>query len=162
MQVEQTVQVIGDEAQILLAMREGRSAALGFHQALADVGNVLAEREQRLTGDRLAHKVADQKPKQWVALDRGDRGGGPGLVDERFPASSRQRIDGALAGLARLLAGREIAQRCQALRLGVVLALTGPGEHASMPRHPQEVVSPGASAPDQAEYLVGKQCEIVS
>src|SRR4029079_1356665 len=114
------------EPQILLAVRQGLRTPFGLHQALADIGNVLAEGEERIAGDRLADEVADQEPKQRVALDRGDRDRRPGVLGQRLPAPLREGVDGAGARLARLRARRKVAVRGQALRLRVVLALTGP------------------------------------
>ena len=81
---------------------------------------------------------------------------------QRVEAAIGEGVDGALAGLPRLLARVEIAEPGEALGLDVVPALTGPVEHAAAPRHPQQVVRRSAVAPDQAEDLVGEERQLVA
>ena len=82
------------------------------------------------------------------------------ILAQRLESLLGERVDGALAGLARLLAGFEVAELREPLRLGVVLALAGPVEHPAALRHPQQVVRARAPAADEAEDLVGEEAEL--
>ena len=58
------------------------------------------------------------------------------------------------------LAGAEVAEQLEPLRLGVVLALGRGLVDAALPHHPHEVVRPGAAAADEHEHGVrgGREC----
>ena len=81
------------------------------------------------------------------------------VLAQRVESLVGERVDGALAGLAGLLAGVEVAEVREPLGLGVVLALAGPGEHPAALRHAQQVVRAGAVAADEAEDLDGEEAE---
>ena len=55
----------------------------------------------------------------------------------------------------------EVDQFREPLGLGVALALARPGEHAAALRQPQQLVRPGAVAPDEAEDLDREEAELV-
>ena len=81
---------------------------------------------------------------------------------QRLEALVAERVDRALARLARLLARLEVAEPGQPLGLDVVLALAGPVEQAVALGHPQEVVRAHALAADEAEDLVREEAELGS
>src|SRR5207248_548777 len=112
------------------------------------------------TGRRLADQVGYKQAEEQLALDRceKDRRARPG--SQRVEPLLGQRVDGALAGLARLLPGGEVAKPGEPLRLNVVLALTGPGEDPPALGHPQQVVRARAAAADETEDLIGEKRQL--
>ena len=68
-----------------------------------------------------------------------------------------QRVDGALARLARLLARLQVAELRQPLRLDVVLALARPVEDPAAPGHAQQVVRAGAARPTRPRISYEKR-----
>ena len=65
-------------------------------------------------------------------------------------------------GAARLLAGPQVAEPLEPLRLGVVLALGGGLVDASLPHHPHEVVRACAALADEDEDGVRGRGEVAS
>jgi hypothetical protein len=79
---------------------------------------------------------------------------------QRLKTPLGKGVHGALASFARLSARREVAKTGESLGLGVVLALTRPGEEPSTPCQAQQIVWPGTLASDEAENLVREQAEL--
>ena len=104
-------------------------------------------------------EVADQQAEQRLALQWCDGAACLRPLRQRLASLVGERVDGALARPAGLLAGRQVAELREALGLGVVLALSRPGEHPSALGHLQEVVGAGSLTADQAEDLAGGQAE---
>jgi hypothetical protein len=83
-----------------------------------DVSEVVAKRGHAPSRDVLADEVADQEAEQCVALDRHECDRRLGVFVERVESLLGERVDGAFAGLAGFLAGREVAELRDSLRLG--------------------------------------------
>src|SRR6059036_2016107 len=141
-------------------MRQLSGASLAVVETPREVGDVVAKRGDALACDLLADEVADQQAKEGLALQRREAHGRARVVAQRRETLVGERVHGAFTGLPGLLAGGEIAEPREPLRLGVVLALAGPGEHPAPLCEPQEVVGAGAGSPDEAENLVGEEAEL--
>ena len=104
-QLEEAAQEAGHEQQVLLAVRERPLRGARLFEARVDVGDVVAQGGHALAGDLLADEVADQQPEQRVALQRREGDGRARVFAERLESLVGERVDGALARLAGLLAG---------------------------------------------------------
>src|SRR5262249_45985130 len=124
------------------------------------VVDVVAQGCNPLSCRLLPHEVCDEEANQELALDRCElnRGLRPGA--KRLDPFRGQRVDGSLTRLPRLLPGLEVAELGEALRLDVVLALPGPGEHPAALRHAEQVVRTRATASDEPEDLVRKEGQV--
>ena len=146
-------------------LRWGRrlGARVGLVEPLAEVGDVVAERRRGSRGSPPRRRGRDQQAEERLALERREARPGCGAyVAQRLEPLVGERVDGPLAGLARLLARLEVAEPGEPLRLDVVLALAGPVEHPAAPRHAQQVVGAGARPADEAEDLVGEEGQLVA
>jgi hypothetical protein len=108
--------------------RGGRLAGV---EALVEVGEVLAQRREGLARDLLPHQVRDQQPQQRLRLQWRDRDRRGRPFAQRVAALIGERVDGARAGAARLLARLEIAQLREPFRLDGILALARPVQDAA-------------------------------
>ena len=111
-------------------------------------------------GDRFSDEVAEQEPEERVALERREAHRSLRVLAQSLEPLLRERVHRALAGLAGFASCLEVAELREPLWLDVVLALSGPVEHAPPSRHPQEVVRPRAAATDEAEDLVREEAEL--
>jgi hypothetical protein len=134
--VQKLAEEAENEQQVLGAGGKRRRSRLGFVEPAEQFADVVANRGDALPGDFFPDEVGDQEPEQQLTLDGSEQDGSPGPGVERFETLVRQRVNGALAGLARLCARRQIAELGQPLGLDVVLALPRPAEdpNTSSPR----------------------------
>jgi hypothetical protein len=158
-EVEEPAQEAEHEQQVLGPRGTRPGEGLGLLETGEQIADVVADCADALPGGFLPDQVGDQQADQQLAFDRGEAHRGPGPRAERFQALVRQRVNGALPGLARLGARRQVSELGQPLGLDVVLALTGPVEDPTVPRHPEEIVRPGLVRADEAEDLVGEQAQ---
>ena len=135
-------------------MRLGDSAAHGVE--------VVAERSHALADDGFADEVGGEKAQERVALERREADRRLRPLAKRVETLVGERVDRALARLARLLARGEVAEPREPLRLDVVLALAGPREEAAAPRDAQEVVRARAAPAHERERLVREEGEFVA
>jgi hypothetical protein len=129
-------------------------------EARGEIGDVVPKRGEALARDHLSDQVGDQQPEEQVALDGDEACGRPGVLAERLEALLRQRVDGPLARLSRLLSRSEVPEAREPLRLRVVLALACPVQDPSALDHPSKLVRRGAGAPDEAQDLVGEEAQV--
>ena len=159
-QIEEPAQEAVDEVQVLLAVWQAGSPAVARVHPLAQVGDLGAQGLQAGARHLLPHQVGDEQAQERVALERRDGDRRPRVGAQRSQPLVGERVDGALAGLARLLARVQVTEAGQPLRFGVVLALARPGQHATALGQAQQVVGARALAADEAEDLVREEGQV--
>ena len=107
-------------------MRQRLGRGLGLVEPRGEVGDVLSERAEALAHRRLADEVGHEQARERLVLHPRVAHRRARPLPQRLQALVGERVDGALARLARLLARVEVAEARQALGLDVVLALPRP------------------------------------
>jgi osmotically-inducible protein OsmY len=160
-QVEQATEKVDRKQQVGGTVRVCTGRLDGLVESCAQVGDVVAEGGEAFARHLLADKVANQQAQESVTLHRSDRDGSARIIPERVQTLVGERVHRALPRLARFLAGLQVAELREPLRLDVVLALAGPIEHAAAPGHAQQVVRTRSAAADETEDLVGKERQLM-
>ena len=147
------------EEQVALAAGDRGGDGLGGVESGGDVGDLLAQRQEAVEHRLLADEVGGEQADDRLVLDAGEAGRLLHPVGERLAALVGERVVGALARPARLLARAQVAERLEALRLGVPLAVGGVPVDPARPRHADEVVRARAALPDERQDDVREGCQ---
>ena len=147
------------EEQVVLPAGDRGGDGLGGVESGGDVGDLLAQRPEAVEHCLLADEVGGEQSDDRLVLDAREAGRLLHPFGERIAALVGERVVGARTRPARLLVRPQVAERLEALGLGIPLAVCGVPVAPARPRHPDEIVRARAALPDEGQDDVREGCQ---
>jgi hypothetical protein len=150
------------QQEVLLAVRIPRRNVLGLVQAEIQVLDRVPQSEKALAHRLFTDEVGGKHSSDRFGFDSLELARPFHPVAQRAATLLRQPVVRSVPRPAGLLLGRQVSERREALRLGVVLAARGTAVHAASPAVLGEIVRSRTLAADQGHDRVGEGCQLLS